>query len=271
MFRSLRISTVLALALGACAHRNQPPKAAPKAAAPSAVVGSVVQLDGSASSDPQSLPLSFHWEFISLPSGSHAALNNPAIVNPSFVADAAGSFVAQLVVSDGILSSSPANVTVNAGPCGAQPPTVSILATPQAALGVIGGDGGADTGALIQLSATIADPNAAPPCSLVETFSYAWSFQSLPPGSHAQLNAPQASDPSFVADIPGQYLVSLSVTDSSGLTGTATQTLTVGSCGNNPPIITGVSAVPAQPAIGDVVQLAARVSQPDNQPPCNAN
>ena len=86
--------------------------------------GAVVSLTGTGT-DPQSLPLTFRWSLTSKPLGSTAALSNPAISNPTFVADLPGSYLAQLIVNNGLLDSAPSMVTIkttntqpvaNAGP-----------------------------------------------------------------------------------------------------------------------------------------------------------
>ena len=76
------------------------------------VRGVVVQLDGSASSDADSDPLTQRWALVAKPAGSAAALSDPALVNPSFVPDALGTYVAQLVVGDGALESTPDTVVI---------------------------------------------------------------------------------------------------------------------------------------------------------------
>lgn len=68
------------------------------------VVGETVNLDGTASSDPDGDPLSYDWTLISKPAGSEAQLNNPETATPTFVADKAGTYELRLEVSDGELS-----------------------------------------------------------------------------------------------------------------------------------------------------------------------
>ena len=75
-----------------------------------------VQLDGSGSSDADGGALLYSWSLLSQPVGSTATLSNTAIVNPTFVADADGVYVAQLIVSDGSLVSAPDTVAITAAP-----------------------------------------------------------------------------------------------------------------------------------------------------------
>ena len=83
----------------------------------SVAVGALVQLDGSGSSDPDVYPntnLTYLWTLMT-PVGSSAVLSDPTIVNPEFTADVEGAYVAELIVDDGMASSSLASVTVTAG------------------------------------------------------------------------------------------------------------------------------------------------------------
>lgn len=79
-------------------------------------VGDLVQLDGSGSFDPDNNlgTLSFSWTLTSVPAGSTAALNDPTITAPSFIADLAGDYVAGLTVNDGMADSDADNVVVTA-------------------------------------------------------------------------------------------------------------------------------------------------------------
>jgi hypothetical protein len=105
----------------ACPDRNSPPRAL---AGPDRQVelGSVVALDGSASSDPDGDALSFEWTLRSRPEGSAAALAGADSARASFVADLAGRYVAELVVGDGQILSAADLVAITARTPGEAPP-----------------------------------------------------------------------------------------------------------------------------------------------------
>ena len=73
----------------------------------------IVQLDGSGSSDPEDDDLTFSWT-LSVPGGSGASLSDATIVDPTFVADVDGEYVATLVVNDGTSGSDPDTVEIEA-------------------------------------------------------------------------------------------------------------------------------------------------------------
>ena len=93
---------------------NHPPVA--NAGIPQSVsVGVMVYLDGSASLDPDLDPLTYSWTLTTKPPGSAATLVAATSVSPSFIADIAGTYVATLVVNDGLVGAS-ATVTITATP-----------------------------------------------------------------------------------------------------------------------------------------------------------
>ena len=97
---------------------NSPPANALPIAVAGAVqpveAGIAVTLDGSASSDADGDTLTYAWTLTSRPTGSTAALAGATSARPTFTADIAGTYVATLVVNDGKVSSTLANVTVTA-------------------------------------------------------------------------------------------------------------------------------------------------------------
>lgn len=83
-----------------------------------AVFGSIIQLDGRRSYDPEGEPLRYKWVFSQLPTNS--GLSNASIRNlradgsaVSFTPDVLGLYVVTLVVNDGELDSDPVTATVN--------------------------------------------------------------------------------------------------------------------------------------------------------------
>ena len=74
----------------------------------SIVLGATVQLNGAASSDVNGNLLNFAWSLVSRPAGSAATLSSVTAVNPTFVADVPGTYVAQLIVNDGAVNTGPA-------------------------------------------------------------------------------------------------------------------------------------------------------------------
>lgn len=78
-----------------------------------AFVGRQVTLNGSASHDPDSDPLTFSWTLVA-PEGSLASLSAESTAQPSFTPDAPGTYTATLVVSDPFGGASADSVVVMA-------------------------------------------------------------------------------------------------------------------------------------------------------------
>jgi len=87
--------------------------------------GTLVQLSGAASSNPQGGTLSYAWTLDAQPLGSSVVLSNASAVNPSFTPLLAGLYRVQLVVNNGVLVSTPASVEI-----AALPPTPEAVAPP---------------------------------------------------------------------------------------------------------------------------------------------
>ena len=104
------ILTVIAIA----DPTNQPPVAE---AGPDQQVlsGKVVSLDGSASHDPESNPITYQWSIIKKPPASSAQISDPALIKPTFIPDIAGNYTCQLIVTDSLGAKSLSdNLTVHA-------------------------------------------------------------------------------------------------------------------------------------------------------------
>ena len=121
-FNSVRLAQVVA-ALAGTANATDVKQVVAALAAPLAIagtarsvaVGAMVSLDGSTSSSALGRTLSYAWTLTTKPSGSSAVLAASNSPKPTFTADLAGTYVASLTVSDGILTSSASTVTMTAG------------------------------------------------------------------------------------------------------------------------------------------------------------
>jgi hypothetical protein len=116
--------------------QNTPPvaNAGPDQTVP---LGTQVSLDGSKSADADGDALTYKWSMVSKPAGSAAALSDPSAVNPSFVVDKPGTYVAQLIVNDGKVDSLPDTVTIstaNSKPVAEAGPDQTLFVTQTATL-----------------------------------------------------------------------------------------------------------------------------------------
>jgi hypothetical protein len=158
-------------------------------------VGATAFLDGSGSSDADGDPLIFEWRFVSKPEGSHAQLSGAATSTPSFFVDVDGRYVIQLRVCDDQVFSEPDTIVVTTQPGNSTP------------VADAGPDQTVDAGALVALNgsgSSDADGDA---------LSFAWSLITRPAGSNAQLSDPGVPQPTFTADVSGNYVAQLIVND----------------------------------------------------------
>jgi len=154
--------------------------------------GETVNLDGSASRDPDPDPLTFKWSILSKPVGSSATLDDPSAVFPSFVANAAGMYMIQLIVNDSQLDSAPDTVViaVNSPPVADAGENQKVSPDDKVTLD---GSGSSDV-----------DNNP---------LTFQWKLISVPDNSTATLSDSTVVDPMFVADLPGTYVAELIVND----------------------------------------------------------
>jgi len=186
---------------------NAPP-VANAGPAQSVVIGAVVMLDGSASSDANGDPLAYSWAFTSKPNGSSASLSSATVAKPTFTADVAGTYVLNLVVNDGKDNSAPATVTITASVANAAP--VANAGPPQSVT----------TGAVVTLDGSASsDANGDP-------LTDRWAFTSIPNGSKASLSSATVVNPTFTADRAGAYVLNLVVNDGKVDSAPATVTVT---------------------------------------------
>jgi hypothetical protein len=157
-------------------------------------VQQVVQLDGS-----ESRPsvgggnLTFQWTIKQKPSGSNTRLSDPTSAKPTFLADKPGTYVIQLIVNDGISSSSPFILeykTLNSKPVARCDYNRPIFVNQTVAL-----DG-----------TTSSDLDN-------DSLTYEWNLSFKPLNSNASLSHANGPKSSFLADLPGKYVVQLVVND----------------------------------------------------------
>ena len=154
--------------------------------------GSLITLNGRASSDANGDPLTYNW-FLSAPAGSTAVLVNPTTVSPTFIVDRDGDYVAQLIVNDGTVNSTPDSVIIssdNVRPVANAGPDQSNIAP----------------NILITLDGSQSfDANG-------DSLTYSWSL-TKPDGSAAVLLSTTTVSPTFTVDRAGNYVAQLIVND----------------------------------------------------------
>ena len=158
--------------------------------------GEIVTLDGSGSSDPeQDYPLAYAWQITSKPEGSTAVLSDSNAVNPSFTADMLDEYIVELVVTDSLgAQSAPDYVLIN------------TYNTPPIA------DAGPNQ-TIIVLGTTVELNGSQSSDADGDGITYLWTITQKPPESIAELSDPCSATPAFIADIHGDYVITLIVTD----------------------------------------------------------
>jgi hypothetical protein len=151
-------------------------------------------------------PLFFETRFLSVPQQSHAQLTQVFSPRPAFVPDVPGPYVIAAVAIDPAgHRSQPYEIDVLAIPCGSATPFLSVTAIldPPPAVG-----------RPVQLQVLAVDPNAA--CGLVP-LALDSKFASVPPLGQVQVIGASTTTPSFIPNVPGDYSLLVTATNSLGL------------------------------------------------------
>ena len=169
-------------------------------------LGSTVRLDATHSYDLHGLPLTYQWTFSSIPTGSHAVLLNPTTPLPTFVADVAGEYVAQVVVNNGTLSSNPSYFYVDTTTAATNHPIANA-----------GPDQTVRVGSTVQLDGSGSINAAGDPLNYIWCLWYAASDTSaLTYQGMANISNPTTVNPTFVAGNSGNYFAELWVGSNGG-------------------------------------------------------
>lgn len=208
--------------------------------------GSLITLNGTASSDADGDSLTYQWTITSKPSGSTATLSSPTSPTNSFTADIAGTYLIQLQVNDGNLSSTADSLTVTVSTANSAP-----VANAGADQTVVAGD-------RVYLDGSASSDSDG------DSLSYRWELSTKPAGSGAILSSTTAIAPSFWTDVAGQYVLSLTVNDGT-VNGAASAVAITASVANIKPVANAGSDQAV--TVGDTVSLSGIASTDANGDP----
>jgi hypothetical protein len=190
--------------------------------------GTTAPLTGSGS-DPDNESVTFLWSIIQKPVGSVVTIKDPDKPQASFIAEKDGIYLATLNVSDGSLSDTD---------------TVQVTATSKAnnpPIADAGKDGTTNLGEVYNLVGSGSDPDGS-------NVTYLWTLTNRPVGSTAIIQNNSSPHSTFIADRPGTYIATLTVSDGSL---TAADPVTITTSAVN---ITGIN--PTSGAFGITVKIS---------------
>ena len=163
------------------------------------LLNATVSLDGSESRDVEGAVITYFWQFTEKPQGSDASLNDATLAQPWFIADVSGSYRLSLVVNDGGLDSEADEViiTVADGEENSRPVA----------------NAGADQN--VQLNDNVILNGGLSSDANNDQLSYHWQIVTRPQGSTANLLLTNQQQSAFIADLAGEFVISLEVSDGS--------------------------------------------------------
>jgi len=168
--------------------------------------GATIYLGGQ-SYDPDGDPISYSWSIKTKPSGSMASLSNPTSATPYFVVDIRGDYTIDLTVTD------PWNAGKN--------DSMQVSFANARPVANAGGNAAVTLGQTVYLDGSGSyDANG-------DSLTYSWSFTFKPDGSSAALSHPTSAAPSFIPDLTGTYVASLTVNDGRVSSEASSVTITV--------------------------------------------
>ena len=168
-----------------------------------ATVGTEMTLDGSGSKNHNasctSQGLTFSWT-VTDPDSLEVTLTDPDTVSPRFTPTKTGDYEISLTVTiEGTTSEDTDAVTVNVTGAENQAPDAVASVSPTET-------GACGTATVMLDGLGSSDPDSDP-------LDYLWELTSLPAGSGATVDQPDAATTSFSPDVPGTYAVKLTVDD----------------------------------------------------------
>lgn len=158
-------------------------------------VGDVVTISASGTTDADGDELAYAWSIESRPSGSEASLADAAAEATTFTADIVGEYVVQLQVSDATETGEPDSVMITA-----EASNVAPVAN-------AGQDQNVFTGEVVTLDGSVSND------ADDDLITYSWTLASIPQDSSATLSDSEIVNPTFIADVEGQYSADLIVAD----------------------------------------------------------
>lgn len=200
-----------------------------------------VQLDGSGSTDANGDAITYQWTMSLKPGRSSITFSGATSVRPTFTPDVTGTYVFDLVVSDGKLSSATSRVAITAS---------EVNAPPVANAGV-------DQSVLVNAVVTL-DGRDSSDANRDDELTFTWSLV-RPDGSSQVLTGVR---PTFTAALAGTYTASLTVRDAVSSSEPDAVRVVVSTV--NAPPVAAISAL-SSVVVGSSVQLSAASSTDGNR------